>query len=246
MQSGVKVAIVDDDAPFRESLARLIESEGYEVIQFASADAFLNDGASEQLACVVIDVRMPGLSGVGLQQQIKQILPHIAVIFLTGYGEVPDSVQAMKAGAIDFLEKPVAEAELFAAIRRAAKKTQAAKLERDEFAALQCKYRLLTPREREVFALVTAGLLNKQIAYKLGSSERTVKAHRRQAMDKLHADSLADLVRIADKLGIEKIGKEQREELSGRRFVSVRPTALAKRPDVDQSSAPPLGQAGKG
>jgi FixJ family two-component response regulator len=228
--SVIVVAVIDDDAPFRESLARLVKSEGYQVIQFASADAFLAESAPEGLACAIVDLRMPGLSGIELQQQIKQILPHVGIVFLTGHAGIPDSVHAMKAGAIDFLEKPVAEAELFAAIRRAVKRTQAAKLEQDDLVALQAKYRLLTPREREVFTLVTAGLLNKQIAYKLGASERTVKAHRRQAMDKLHAESLAHLVRIADRLGIQPISKEQREEIAGRRFTPVREAKLVKQP----------------
>ena len=235
MNPSILVAVIDDDASFRESLARLVKSEGYQVIQFASADEFLAHSACEQLACAIVDLRMPGLNGLELQQRIKEMLPYISVVFLTGRAGIADSVHAMKEGAIDFLEKPVVEGDLFAAIQRAMERTQAAKLERDELAALQGKYQLLTPREREVFALVTAGLLNKQIAYKLVASERTIKAHRRQVIEKLEAESLAHLVRIADQLGIERISKEQREEISGRRFARNRAAALAK-----QSPSRPL------
>jgi FixJ family two-component response regulator len=136
----------------------------------------------------------------------------------------------MRAGAVDFLEKPVAEEKLFAAIRHAIERTQSAKSARDDAAALHRKYQLLTPREREVLAFVTVGLLNKQVAYKLGTTERTIKAYRRQVMEKLDAESLAHLVRIADQLGIEPISKEQREEISGSRFVPIKEAKLAKQP----------------
>jgi FixJ family two-component response regulator len=228
MDSSVVVAVIDDDTAFRESLVRLIKSEDYEVIQFASADEFLTNQASQKIDCAIVDVRMPSLSGLELQQRIKERLPHVSVVFLTGHARIPDSVHAMKAGAVDFLEKPVAEEELFAAIRRAIKRTQAAESERNELEALQRKYQRLTRREREVFALVTAGLLNKQIAYKLGATERTIKAHRRQVMEKLEAESLAHLVRIADQLGIEPLSNEQRKEISGRIFVPVRGESPAK------------------
>jgi FixJ family two-component response regulator len=235
VNSNFTVAVIDDDASFRGSLVRLLKSEGFQVIPFASADDFLADRASEQLVCAIIDLRMPGLSGLELQQRIKEMLPHVSVVFLTGHAGVPDSVDAMKAGAVDFLEKPVMDEELFTAIRRAIKRTQAAKLERSDLEALQGKYQLLTPREREVFALVTAGLLNKQIAFKLGATERTIKAHRRQVMEKLDAESLAHLVRIADQLGIEPINKEQREEISGRRF-----TPAQNAPPAKQSPSHPV------
>jgi FixJ family two-component response regulator len=208
-------------SPFRQALARLVKSEGYEVIQFASGRDFLADQASAQLDCAIVDLQMPELSGLEFQQQINQVLPEIALVFLSGHAEVPDSVHAMKAGAIDFLEKPVAEHDLFRAIRSAIGRSEAAKFRQNELIALQRKYQQLTPRERQVFALVTAGLLNKQVAYKLGATERTIKAHRRQVMDKLEAESLAHLVRIADRLGIQTISREQREELSGRRAPSA-------------------------
>jgi len=213
------VAVIDDDAAFRQSLVRLLKSGGYQVIQFASADSFLAEYHGEQLACAIVDLRMPGLGGIELQQKIKQMLPHVGIVFLTGQAEIQDSVNAMKAGAIDFLEKPVAEAELLAAICGAVERSQTAKFELDHLAALQSKYQSLTRREREVFALVTAGLLNKQIAYKLGATERTIKAHRQQVMEKLSAESLAHLVRIADQLGVKPISKEERDQIAGRRFV---------------------------
>jgi FixJ family two-component response regulator len=222
MTSNAMVAIIDDDPDFRPSLARLLRSEGYQVTQFESADDFLAGHGHEQLACAIVDLRMPGLSGIELQRQLKEMLPHVAVVFLTGHAAIPDSVQAMRAGAVDFLEKPVAEAELFSAIQSAIDRAQIAKSERTELADLRRQYQRLTPREREVFTMVTAGLLNKQIAYKLVTRERTIKAHRRQVMDKLCAESLAHLVRMADRLGIERLSKEEREELSGRRFAPIR------------------------
>src|SRR5262249_7376885 len=159
------------------------KSEGYQVVQFASADDFLAERGCHQVGCAIVDLRMPGLSGLELQQRIKEMLPHVSVVFLTGHAGIPDSVHAMKAGAVDFFEKPVPEEQLFAAMTRAIERTQAAKRELNELEVLHDKYQLLTPREREVFALVSVGLLNKQIAFKLGTTERTIKAHRRQVME---------------------------------------------------------------
>jgi FixJ family two-component response regulator len=232
VDSSVKVAVIDDDAAFRQSLVRLLKSNGYYVIQFASADNFLAERPDEQLACAIVDLRMPGLGGIELQQRIKQIFPHVRIVFHTGQAEIQDSVAAMKAGAVDFLEKPVAEAKLLAAIRSAVERSQAAKFQLDHLAALQNKYQSLTRREREVFALVTAGLLNKQIAYKLGTTERTIKAHRRQVMEKLEAESLAHLVRIADQLGIKPMNQEEREQIAGRRFAPLHQTTFAKQPST--------------
>jgi FixJ family two-component response regulator len=142
----------------------------------------------------------------------------------------------MKAGGVDFLEKPVVEAELLSAIRSAIERSEAAKFELDHRAALQSKYQSLTRREREVFALVTAGLLNKQIAYKLGTTERTIKAHRRQVMEKLEAESLAHLVRIADQLGVKLISQEEREQIAGRRFAPLHETTFAKPPSTTSTA----------
>jgi FixJ family two-component response regulator len=200
MESSDLVAVIDDDTDFRHCLVRLLKSDSYRVAQFASADDFLAQPVSPQLACAIVDLRMPGLNGIELQQRMRQMFPLVGVVFLTGQADIPDSVNAMKAGAVDFLQKPVVERELFAAIRHAIAQTQAARLNLDRLSALKTKYRSLTRRECEVFALVTAGLLNKQIAYKLGATERTIKAHRRQVMEKLQAESLAHLVRIADQL----------------------------------------------
>lgn len=222
------LAVIDDDAAFRESLVRLIKSEGYQVIQFASADSFLADPVHEQVACTIIDLRMPGLSGIELQRRIKQTLPHVGVVFLTGQAGIQESVHAMKDGAVDFLVKPVPEAELFSAIRQAVARSLVAKRELEHLTALQAKYRLLTRREREVFRFVAAGLLNKQIAFELGTAERTIKAHRSQVMEKLGAESIAHLVRIADLLGVETVKTEHREEISGRRFAPFRQTTLTK------------------
>jgi FixJ family two-component response regulator len=227
MDSEVRVAVVDDDPSFRESLVRLIESEGYRVIQFSSAADFLAHNRSESIECAIVDLLMPGLSGIELQQRIGEMLPHVSVVFLTGHAEIQHSVHAMKAGAVDFLEKPVTDAALFSAIHQAIERSQAAKVKRDDIASLRAKFQLLTHREREVFALVVAGLLNKQIAFKLGTSERTIKAHRRQAMIKLDAESVAELVRVADRLGIELISKQERDELSGRAFVEDQRAPLA-------------------
>jgi FixJ family two-component response regulator len=220
MEPRVTLAIIDDDASFRDSLARLIKSEGYHVIHFASADDFLADPVHEQVDCAVIDIQMPGVGGLELQRRINEASPYVSVVFLTGHAGIPESVRAMKAGAVDFLEKPIAEEALFEAIRHAIERNHAAKAARNELSVLERKYRLLTPREREVFALVTAGLLNKQIAFELGATERTIKAHRRHVMDKLEAESLAHLVRIADHLGVERLNKEQRDIISARRLTN--------------------------
>ena len=210
------VAVIDDDEMFRQSLARLVKSEGYNVAEFASAEAFLRDSAQVPIDCAIVDVQMPGLGGLHLQRQINESRWPLAVIFLSGCAGIPDSVQAMKAGAIDFLQKPVAGEELFAAIRSAMERVRTARTHSETLAELRQKHALLTPREGEVFGLVTAGLLNKQIAFKLGTTERTIKAHRRRVMDKLEAESLAQLVRIADQIGVAHISKAQRDEISGR------------------------------
>ncbi|MBV8773449.1 MAG: response regulator transcription factor [Deltaproteobacteria bacterium] len=190
-----------------------------------------------QLGCTIIDLRMPGVNGLELQARIKDQLPHLAVVFLTGQAEIPDSVHAMKAGALDFLQKPLAEQELFAAIRHAVERTRVAQSARDDLQVLHRKYQMLTAREREVFALVTGGLLNKQIAFNMGAAERTIKAHRRHVMEKLDADSLTDLVRIADQLGIERISKERRAAISGRRFVFPGEVVVSKPRPRSSSSA---------
>jgi len=150
---------------------------------------------------------MPGFDGLRLQEELNKTMPHISVVFLTGHASVPMSVEAMKGGAVDFLEKPVDDEALLTAIRRAAERSRELKSSRNELIAIQRRYARMTPREREVFALVTAGLLNKQIAYDLGVAERTIKVHRARVMEKMEADSLAQLVRMAQRLGVHAVAE---------------------------------------
>lgn len=209
------IAIVDDDQSFRDSMALLIKASGMKPACFASAAEFLTDPIRENAACALIDLRMPGLNGLDLQDEIGRVAPHLSVIFLTGHGEVTSSVRAMKAGAVDFLEKPVSEGALMAAIKRGIKRTRTLAEADAELTALRQRYELLTPREREVFALVASGLLNKQIGFELGATESTIKVHRGRVMDKMDADSLANLVRMADRLGIERVSEERRASATG-------------------------------
>lgn len=222
MSVSSKVAVIDDDKAIRRALARLIRSAGFEAFTFSSAPEFLAAPDAEGVGCAVIDLRMPGLSGLELQEEINRRLPHLSVVFLTGHGDVPSSVRAMKAGAVDFLEKPVAEEALLTAVRRAIERSHEMKTSGAELEELQRRYRLLTPREREVFALVTAGFLNKQIGFDLGPSEKTIKVHRAHAMGKMEAKSLADLVRMAGRLGIRPVGKEPPRTESGVRTTNRR------------------------
>jgi FixJ family two-component response regulator len=198
----MRVAIIDDDEATLRALARLAKSAGMEATTFAAAQEFLDDPRRDDTDCVVTDVRMPGLDGLRLQERLQEALPDLAVVFLTGHGKVASSVRAMKAGAVDFLEKPVGEDSLLAAIAYAAERTKEARAARLELKNLQQLFGRLTPREREVFGLVTAGLLNKQVGAKLGTAEKTVKVHRARVLEKMKAKSLADLVRMAQRLGI--------------------------------------------
>ncbi len=195
------VFVVDDDDSVCKSLAWLIESVGFEVETFTSADEFLERDTYDGPACLVLDVRMPGLSGLELQAELASVGRSMPIIFITGHGSVPMSVRAMKAGAVDFLEKPFDDQTLLDAITQSIEKDRRAKLERAEIREIQQRVDFLTPRECEVFALVVRGMLNKQIAYELGTSERTIKAHRARVMQKMQADSLADLIRLAEKVG---------------------------------------------
>jgi FixJ family two-component response regulator len=196
----IKIAVIDDDESARTSLARLIKSAGLEASTFASAVEFLDSPFRSQTDCLVTDLRMPGLDGLKLQERIGQELPDLSVVFLTGHGNVSTSVHALKAGAVDFLEKPVDEIVLLETIQRAAEQSQRCRAARKELEALRHRHASLTPRERQVFALVTSGLLNKQIGAELGATERTIKAHRGRVMDKMKADSLAALVLMAQRL----------------------------------------------
>jgi len=195
------VFVVDDDTSVRTALKRLIQSVGFQVETFDSAQAFLEHGSHDGPACLILDVRMPGMSGIELQQKLTRVGLGMPIVFITGHGNIPMSVKAMKAGAVDFIEKPFEDQKLIDAINLAIKKNKKFRTEQAEIKDLQRRVDSLTPREQEVFILVVSGMLNKQIAFDLGMSEKTVKVHRARVMDKMKAKSLADLVRMAEKSG---------------------------------------------
>jgi FixJ family two-component response regulator len=194
------IFIVDDDPSVRESTKLMLEGVGFKVKTFVSAQDFLNAKLQDGLGCLILDVRMPGISGIDLQEKLLSAKTPLPVIFITGHGTVPMSVRAMKAGAVDFLQKPFEEQDLLDAINRAITQQREKKSEKDEADKLQQRIKALTSREYEVFSLLVTGMANKEIAYKLGTSERTVKFHRANIMEKMNARSLADLVRFAEKL----------------------------------------------
>jgi RNA polymerase sigma factor (sigma-70 family) len=196
------VFIVDDDDAVRRSLERLIKSVGLNVETFASAHEFLRREPPAGPACIVLDVRMPGLSGLDLQQELVTAKLGLPIIFMTGHGTVPMSVRAMKAGAVDFLQKPIDEQILLDAVHQAIDRDRQSRDRQTQEQVIRERAESLTPREREVFSLVVSGLLNKQVAAELGTSEKTIKVHRARVMQKMQADSLADLVRMAEKAGI--------------------------------------------
>ena len=195
------IFLIDDDVSVREGLTALIESVGLAVQAFGSAQEFLVAKPAEAKGCVVLDVNMPGMNGLDLQRELNAAGIPLPVIFLTGHGDIPMTVHALKAGAVHFLTKPVREDELMGAIRQALEADRKARLERAEIGKLCERLHSLSPRERQVMLLVVAGRLNKQIAHELGTSERTIKLHRGQVMRKMCADSLADLVKQSEKLG---------------------------------------------
>jgi FixJ family two-component response regulator len=196
------VFVVDDDISIRESLELLIRSEGWKPETFASAQEFLDRPRVFVPTCLVLDVSLPGLNGLDLQKRVAIDRIDMPIIFITGHGDVPMTVQAMKAGAVEFLTKPFGDEVLLSAIRHALERSRAALAHEAEMLGLRECYASLSPREREVMALVVSGLLNKQVGGELGISEITVKAHRGQVMQKMKADSLADLVRMAARLGL--------------------------------------------
>jgi FixJ family two-component response regulator len=197
------VFVVDDDDSVRKALARLMRSVGLNVETFGSAGEFLAREPHPGPACLILDVRMPGLSGLDLQKELAASGSTLSVVFMTGHGTIPMSVQAMKDGAVEFLEKPFDDQTLIDAVREALKKNQQARQKKAELREILERVNSLTPRERGVFELVVSGKLNKQIAFELGTSEKTVKAQRSQIMKKMHADSLAHLVQLAVKVGIK-------------------------------------------
>jgi len=201
-ESGGIVFVVDDDASMRESLRNVVRSIGLRVQVFASAQEFLRSARVDSPACLVLDVRMPGLSGLDLQKRMADAGTDIPIVFLSGHADIPMSVRAMKAGAAEFLTKPVREQDLLDAIQEALERDRLAGSRHEEISDLQNRFDTLTARERDVMKHVTAGLLNKQIAGELGIQETTVKIHRHHVMEKMKATSLAELVRMADRLGV--------------------------------------------
>jgi len=196
------VYVVDDDSSVREAIKSLIRSVGLRVETFGTAQEFLKSARPDAPGCVVLDVRLPGLSGLDLQRELAANGSNLPVIFITGHGDIPMSVRAMKAGALEFLTKPFRDQDLLDAIQQALERDRGARQQRSETAKLRERFDSLTAREREVMGLVVSGLLNKQIAGELGTSEVTIKIHRSQVMKKMSAGSLAELVRMTEKLGI--------------------------------------------
>ena len=196
------VIIVDDDPSMRTMIRRLLDSVSLKSISFATPEEFLGTSPPDAPSCLVLDVQMPGLSGLDLQRELAKAGHQLPIVFMTGHGDIPMTVQAMKEGAVAFLTKPFRNQDMLDAVREALTLDREARQRRELLTDLRSRFESLTAREREVFALVAAGLLNKQIALQLGTTERTVKAHRGQMVQKMQAESVADLVRMADKLGI--------------------------------------------
>ena len=196
------VHVVDDDASFRTAIARLLGANGYQVALYSSASELLDKLPGGEPGCILLDVKMSGLNGPQLQERLGELGHRLPIVFLTGYGDVPTSVRAIKAGAEDFLTKPVPKKDLLAAIERALSHYEEVRDHYSRIAALRSLVSRLTPREKEVFALVVRGKLNKQIAHELDIAERTIKAHRQQIMEKCEVQTLAELVLLAERLGI--------------------------------------------
>jgi FixJ family two-component response regulator len=196
------IHVVDDDASFRAAISRLLKASGYEVANYESATSFLRAFENTKPGCILLDVQMPALGGLQLQEELAKLSHNWPIIFMTGHGDIPTSVRAIKAGAEDFLSKPVSKEKLLEAIERALARYDAIKQSRDQLNSFRSLIATLTPREAEVFALMVRGKLNKQIAHELGTSERTVKAHRRMVMQKLQVKSFAEAVSLAERVGL--------------------------------------------
>jgi FixJ family two-component response regulator len=201
MSDGPIVYVVDDDASFRKAVSRLLRTAGLEVEALASAQEFLDHPIADRPSCLVLDVRMPGPSGIDLQAALQKARRDIPIVFMTGHGDVSTSVRAMKGGAVDFLEKPFRAPELLACVQRGLARSEQSRGERAERAAIERRFATLTSRERDVLRLVVTGLLNKQIAGELSIAEKTVKIHRGHVMQKMEAGSVAELVPMTQKLG---------------------------------------------
>jgi FixJ family two-component response regulator len=197
------IFVIDDDASIRKGLSRLLRSAGYTIETFPSAEEFLRREHFDGVGCIVLDVQMPGLSGMDLQEELSKADYHMPIIFITGHGDIPMSVQAMKKGAVDFLTKPFDDKELLRAVENATEKDGQGRTEYHEVQDIRSRIESLTAREHEIFRYVITGMLNKQIALELKIAEKTVKVHRGRVMEKLSANSVAELVRLAEKGGIE-------------------------------------------
>ncbi len=202
------IFIIDDDLSVRKSLLRLMHSFGFEAEAFGSAEEFLKRERYEGTGCIILDIRMPGLSGMDLQEQLNKVDYTIPIIFITGHGDIPTSVRAMKKGAVDFLPKPFDDDQLLDAVMKAAEKSRQDKVAQNEVDNARKLLHRLSPREREVLPYIVAGMLNKQIAFKLRISEKTIKVHRGRIMEKLGVGSVAELVRLAEKAAIEPADKQ--------------------------------------
>jgi FixJ family two-component response regulator len=197
------VLIIDDDGLFRRSIKRVLDAHGYSTATYESLNQFIGAGKVPQIGCAILDLNLPDSNGLEIQQKLTYIAPTLSTVFLTGFGKVSSTVQAMKAGAVDFLEKPVEDAVLLHAVQSAVDRSMRLYEARRELEELRRRFEGLSPRERQVFGLITAGLLNKQAASELGLKEKTIKVHRAQVMANMGAGSFAELVKMAQRLGLK-------------------------------------------